>query len=187
MNYNPSYTLQPSPSPSESVPTSSASPAHSDTYGYLPPLPIPPIFNHSHHLAQNPNQRQIYPTSSPYQPSPDPTPPLSKLRLPPPAPTSFFTNGYASPATSGYSSSEPGSRDEIDMMEAGSLGGSGYHGGHGLNQPGIDGMMFRGDGIRVEKQSSRKENRDQDTRKRWNMRDFTLMQTVGNLNHLKYL
>jgi hypothetical protein len=68
------------------------------------------------------------------------------------------------------------------MMEAGALGGSGYHGAHGLlSQPGIDGMMFRGDGIHVEKQSSRKDSRDRDTRKRWNMRDFTLMQTVGSL------
>lgn len=179
MSYNPSYTLRSSLSPSEPSPTTTPPPAPSDSYGYLPPLPIPPIFNHSHRPSNNHSQRQIYPTSSPYQPSPDPSPALHKLKLPPPTPTSYFTNGYASPATSGYSSSEPGSRDEIDMMEAGSLGGSGYHGGHGLSQPGIDGMIFRGDGMHVDKHTPRKESRDRDTRKRWNMRDFTLMQTVG--------
>jgi len=195
MSYNPSYTLQSSPpSPSDPIPSASPSPAPSDSYGggYLPPLPIPPIFNHAHHPAANNHNhnhghshspRQIYPTSSPYQPSPDPSASsLSKLRFPPPTPTSYFTNGYASPAASSYSSSsEPGSRDEIDMMEAGTLGGSAYHGGHALSQPGIDGMIFRGDGILLEKQasSSRNRSRERDSRKRWSMRDFTLMQTVG--------
>jgi len=196
MSYNPSYTLQSSPpSPSDPIPSASPSPAPSDSYGggYLPPLPIPPIFNHAHHPAANNHNhnhnhshshspRQVYPTSSPYQPSPDPSASsLSKLRFPPPTPTSYFTNGYASPAASSYSSSsEPGSRDEIDMMEAGTLGGSAYHGGHALSQPGIDGMIFRGDGILLEKQaSSRNRSRERDSRKRWSMRDFTLMQTVG--------
>jgi hypothetical protein len=194
MNYQPSYTLQPSPEP---ITRSTPSPPPSDTaYPYLPPLPIPPISsfnNHNHSPNNNHFQRQIYPTSTPYQPhhqqqhtSPDPTPSLSKLRLPPPpTPTSYFPNGYASPTTSSYSSSEPGSRDEIDLMEPGSLGGSHFHtGGQAMTSTsGVDGMIFRGDGIHLDKHSPRNDTRERDhnhhPRKRWNMRDFTLVQTVG--------
>src|SRR5436305_5028057 len=119
MNYGPSYTtLQSSPSPSAPLIKSSPSPPPSNSYHYLPPLPIPSptsSFN-SNNQHNNHFQRQNFPTSAPYQlhqSSPDPSP-SSKSRLPPI--TSSFTNGYASPAASSYSS-EPASRDEIDLME----------------------------------------------------------------------
>ena len=178
--YSPSYTpLQTSPSPSEPMTRSSPSPPpfNSSFHHYLPPLPIPVNSssqsvngNHYNHF-----QRQSYPTSSPYyrhQSSPDPSP-SSKSRLPPI--TSSFTNGYASPATSTYSS-EPGSRDEIDLTEPG-----GSHNMHGhVNLPGVDGIMLRGDGMHLDKPSPRgNDHRDREYHRRWNMRDFTLVQTVG--------
>lgn len=120
--YNPSYTLQNIPSPSELATRSSPSPPPSKSFHYLPlPIPSPSSYNNS---RQGHFQRQGYPTSSPYtqyQTSPDPSP-TSVSRLP--SITASFTNGYASPAASSYSS-EPGSRDEIDLVEPGSLGGSG--------------------------------------------------------------
>ena len=187
MNYNPSYPLQPSPAPSEPSTRSTPSPPPSESsFQYLPLLP----FNNNHHPSNNHLQRQVYPTSSPYQhqqhSAPDPSPSLSKIRLPPPTPTSYFTNGYASPAASSYSSSEPGSRDEIDLMEPGTLGGSSFHGGQ--HPPGIDGMIFRGDGMQLEKHSPRSDSRDRDRhhRKRWNMRDFNLVQTVGMSSPNRY-
>lgn len=192
MNYQPSYTLQPSP---DAITRSTPSPPPSDTVAYNSYLPPISSFNNPSPNNNNHYQRQLYPTSSPYQPhpypqqqslqhtSPDPTPPLSKLRLPPPTPTSYFPNGYASPATSSYSSSEPGSRDEIDLMEPGSLGGSHFHtGGHAIHSSsGVDGMIFRGDGTHLDKHTSRNDSREREhhQRKRWNMRDFTLVQTVG--------
>jgi hypothetical protein len=96
MHYSPSYTLQPSPPPSESIARSSPSPPPANSGLHLPPLPIPPSFNNH----KNSFSRQGYPTSSPHPPqqsSPEPSP-GSKIRLPPP--TSLFTNGYASPAMS---------------------------------------------------------------------------------------
>src|SRR5271155_1300049 len=171
--------LQSSPaqSSSESINRATPSPPPSkNSYQYLPPLPIPSPSsynnhnhtngNNNHHHKNNNNNnnnhfhRHPYPTSSPYgrpqQTSPDPSP-SSKSRLPPI--TSSFTNGYASPATSSYSS-EPGSRDEIDMMEPGSLGGSTFH-GH-VNLPGVDGIMLRGDGMHVDHHGPRNDTRDQE-------------------------
>ena len=173
--YSSSYTtLQPSPSPSDIMTRSSPSPppSNSSFHPYLPPLPIP-VNSHSHNGNHyNHFQRQSYPTSSPnhrHQSSPDPSP-SSKSRLPPI--TSSFTNGYASPATSSYSS-EPGSRDEIDLTEPG--GSNSIH-GH-VNLPGVDGIMLRGDGMYLGPRGN--EHRDRDYHRRWNMRDFTLVQTVG--------
>jgi hypothetical protein len=176
-SYNPSYTLHPPPSPSELVitrSTPSPPPIHSSSlHSFLPPLPVPasslynntstPNNTHHSHL-----QRHQYPTSSPYQQQHhQSTPDLSaKSRHP----TSSFTNGYASPATSSYSS-EPASRDEIELMDPGSLGGSTFH-GH-ANLPGIDGIISRGDGIYLD------HPRNESRLKRWNMRDFNLVQTVG--------
>lgn len=193
--YSPSYTtLQPSPSPSAPMTRTSPSPPppSNSFHNYLPPLPIPVSpssshsnnhyhhshnnNNHHHHNANHFQQRQTYPTSSPYnrhEPSPDPSP-SSKSRLPPI--TASFTNGYASPATSSYSS-EPGSRDEIEDSPGG-FGGSGFQGQH-VNLPGVDGIMLRGDGMQLDNQSPRNDNRDRDHNRRWNMRDFTLVQTVG--------
>jgi hypothetical protein len=177
--YSSSYTsLQPSPSPSDIMTTSSPSPppSNSSFHPYLP-LPIPvSSSSHSHNGNQyNHFQRQSYPTSTPYhrhQSSPDPSP-SSKGRLPPI--TSSFTNGYASPATSSYSS-EPGSRDEIDLTEPG--GSNSIH-GH-VNLPGVDGIMLRGDGMFLDSPGPRgNEHRDREYHRRWNMRDFTLVQTVG--------
>jgi hypothetical protein len=192
--HSPSYTtVQPSPSPSAPMTRSSPSPPppSNSFHNYLPSLPIPVSpssshsNNHHHHNYNNNNhhhntnhfqQRQTYPTSSPYNrhdPSPDPSP-SSKSRLPPI--TSSFTNGYASPATSSYSS-EPGSRDEIEDL-SGSFGGSGFQGQH-VNLPGVDGIMLRGDGMQLDNHGPRNDNRDRDYNRRWNMRDFTLVQTVG--------
>lgn len=175
--YSPSYTLQHTPSPSEPTNRSSPSPPPSNSFHYLPlPIPSPSSYNNS---RQSHFQRQGYPTSSPYaqyQSSPDPSP-SSISRLP--SITASFTNGYASPATSSYSS-EPGSRDEMDLMEPGSLGGSVFN-GH-VNLPGVDGIMLRGDGMHLDNHSPRHDNRDREYRRRWNMRDFTLVQTVGMSN-----
>jgi len=178
--HSPSYTLHPS-SPSQSDPITRNTPSpppQQPSHSYLPPLPIPIHSSSSYNGAhQNHFQRQMYPTSSPYQPhqsSPDPSP-HSKSRFP--HPTSSFTNGYASPATSAYSS-EPGSRDEIDMMEPGTLGGSNFlpHG----NLPGVDGLFRTEHGMYLDKHiNSRHENRDGHCRRGWNMRDFQLIQTVG--------
>ena len=67
------------------------------------------------------------------------------------------------------------------MMEPGSLGGSNFH-PHG-NLPGVDGIMSRGEGMHLDKQSSRNDNREK--RRRWNMRDFNLIQTVGMIRFKK--
>lgn len=178
---SPSYTLQPS-SPSHSLDSTSNTPSppppqqqsSQPSRPYLPPLPIPTnsSYSNSHH---NHFQRPMYPTSSPYQhQSPEPSP-HSKSHYQ--HPTSQFTNGYASPATSTYSS-EPGSRDEIDMMDSGSLGGSTFH-AHG-NLPGIDGLFRSDQGVHLEKYNSpRHDDREREYRRRWNMSDFQLIQTVG--------
>jgi hypothetical protein len=145
MNYNSPHTLQrPSSSPSEPTVRSlspSPTPSSNSSQHHVPPLPLPipsPSYNTAY---QTHFQRQVYPTSSPYQQqpaSPDPSP-GSKIRLPPP--TSLFTTGYASPAMSTYSS-EPGSRDEVEMMEPGSLGGS--FPGHGNGRfAGVDSLLLR--------------------------------------------
>lgn len=187
--YNPSYiTLQPSPSSSASMIRSSPSPPPSSNsfHNYHSPIPIPvsppssssSSHSNNHHGNYFQQQRQTYPTSSPYnrhQSSPEPSPSSSKTRLPPI--TSSFTNGYASPAASSYSS-EPGSRDEIDES-----GGNGFHGQQEqqhVNLPGVNGIMLRGDGMQLDKHSPKMDNRAEwDYRRKWNMRDFTLVQTVG--------
>lgn len=170
MHYSPSYTLQPSPPPSDSIAESSPSPPPANSGLHLPPLPIPPSFNNH----KNSFSRQGYPTSSPHPPpqqsSPEPNP-GSKIRLPPP--TSLFINGYASPAMSTYSS-EPGSRDELELMEPASLGAS-FHEPGGF--PGVD-VMLR-EGMQLDTQSPRNENREHEFHRRWSMRDFNLVQTVG--------
>lgn len=188
-NSNPSYTLHPSPSPSEPPlnDRSSPSPPLKESFRtYLPPIRIPNSHNNNHN--NNDFQRQPYPKSSPYNhpahASSDPNP-MSRIRLPPLSPTSYFPNGYASPATSSYSS-DPGSRDEIDMMEPGSLGGSNFHGHSSSSsplQPGVDGMIMRGEsGMHIDRyEISRtlESPREKEIRKRWSMKDFTLIQTVG--------
>ena len=132
-------------------------------------------------------QRHMYPTSSPfhrYDISPDPNPP-SAIRLPPI--TSSFTDGYASPAASNHSS-DPPSRDELDVVMddpnspsgmSSSNNNNNFHGQH-VSLPGVDGMLSRGNGMILDGiPSPRHENRDWDSRERWNMRHFTLIQTVG--------
>jgi hypothetical protein len=166
MNYNPSYTLQPSSSPSEPLTKLTESPPPANAHHHhLPPLPIPASFNNH----KNSYPRQGYPTSSPYQQS-SPESPSTKIRLPPP--TSLFTNGYASPALSSYSS-EPGSRDEMEMTDSETMGGSLRPGIF----PGVDSMLR--DGMQLEKHSPRGDYREHEWHRRWSMRDFNLVQTVG--------
>jgi hypothetical protein len=108
----------------------------------------------------------------------------SRTRLPPltsTPPTSYFSTGYASPATSTYSS-EPGSRDEIDMIDSsGTLGTHSSNGPyHGQTLvPGADGMIIRGEGGMCLDTAMENSQREQDCR-RWSMKDFTLIQTVGS-------
>ena len=137
---------------------------------------------------QQQQQRHMYPTSSPfhrYDISPDPSP-TSAIRLPPI--TSSFTNGYASPAASSHSS-DPPSRDELDVVMGDPNSSSGmstndnnntdFHVQH-VSLPGVDGMLSRGNGMILDSTTSpRRENRDWESRERWNMRHFTLIQTVG--------
>ena len=205
-----------SPSPPSSSPSSAS-------FHYLPPpLPIPDdhasrtLHNHHHnhhsphhhhlhtnnspspHRQQQQQQQQqprhMYPTSSPFHRfdvSPDPSPPSHGNRLPPI--TSSFTNGYASPAASTHSS-EPGSRDELDVvmgdLSAPSPGTNthnnpNFHGQH-VSLPGVDDMLSRGNNgmILDGTPSPRHEDRDWEGRRGWNMRDFTLIQTVGMLNFI---
>ena len=179
-SYNPSYSLH-SGTPEPLARSTPSPPPPSNSHRYLPSLPIPlssspaPYNNSSNNLSNNSQsnqfQRQIYPTSSPYpqayQYSPDPSPNSTSSRLPRPT---FFTDGYASPATSSYSS-EPGSRDEIDLMEPGTLGGSPFHGTATL--PGVDAMFRHG---YFDKHVTRSENPDN---RRLNMKEVQLVQTVG--------
>lgn len=62
-------------------------------------------------------------------------------------------------------------------MEPGSLGGSNFqhHGGH-VNLPGVDGIMLRGDGMHIDDHNS---GNAEEYHRLWNMKDFTLVQTVG--------
>lgn len=49
-----------------------------------------------------------------------------------------------------------------------------------MNLPGVDGIMLRGDGMFLDNPGPRgNEHRDREYHRRWNMRDFTLVQTVG--------
>jgi hypothetical protein len=137
-------------------------------------------------------QRHMYPTSSPSHRldiSPDPSLP-SATRLPPI--TASFTSGYASPASSSHSS-EQSSRDELDIVMGDPNAPSGmssnmsghnnnnFHGQH-VSLPGVDGMLSRGNGMLLDSTPSpRHKNRDWETPRRWNMRDFVLIQTVGRL------
>jgi len=63
------------------------------------------------------------------------------------------------------------------MMEPGSLGASNFqqHGGH-VNLPGVDGILLRGDGMLIDDHHSQDED---EYHRPWNMKDFTLVQTVG--------
>jgi len=148
-----------------------------------------PQQNHSQTPQRQQPQRHMYPTSSPfhrYDISADPSSP-SAIRLPPI--TASFTDGYASPAASNHSS-DPPSRDELDVVMDDPNSPSGmstnnhhnnniFHGQH-VSLPGIDGMLSRGNGMILDGiPSPRQENRDWESRERWNMRHFTLIQTVG--------
>lgn len=45
-----------------------------------------------------------------------------------------------------------------------------------MNLPGVDGIMLRGDGMHIDGPNSRNE---EEQHRLWNMKDFTLVQTVG--------
>jgi hypothetical protein len=60
-----------------------------------------------------------------------------------------------------------------------------FHGQH-VSLPGVDDMLSRGNNgmILDSTPSPRHEDRDWDGQRGWNMRDFTLIQTVGMLNFI---
>ena len=211
---------QSTPSPSSSLSLSRSTPTPptplSDYFPqqfHLPPIRIPA--SHYKNTREDFPHPQPYPTSAPYNQQPSPNSPIlppphqsvhspsptsdptnnsmsSRGRLPPltsTPPTSYFPNGYASPATSTYSS-EPGSRDEMDILEPTPNGDNNnnandtsFH--RPLSPTGVDGMNMREEsGIYFDNSkfdSSQRDNiRERQCRKRWTMRDFTLIQTVGN-------
>jgi hypothetical protein len=172
MNYSPSYTLRNTPSPSDSAPRSTPSPLIPSSTPYhlqLPPIPSPSSFNSSYSpFSSSPKShipRSIVPTSCPDS--------YGARFLPGPTPsaTASFTSGYASPATSIYSS-EPGSQDELDMIEP--PFGSHFH-SH-VSLPGIDDIMSEDMLLDRHQNDSL---REREFRRGWNMRDFVLVQTVG--------
>jgi hypothetical protein len=153
MNYS-YYTSYSVPSPSPD-PLQRSSPSPPPSTGYHLPLPVPSSFSHGSFSRSN------FPTSCPDNPR----------YLPAVPPTASFTSGYASPAASSYSS-EPASRDELEMMEP-ALGGSNFP--H-VTLPGVDGIMAEG----MHLDNPRNDTlRDREYRRGWNMTDFVLVQTVG--------